>query len=76
MEEFLRYIIGNLTGNPDEIELTHSETARKVTFRLRLPANDVGKIIGRQGRTIEAIRCVLAAGAARHNQKAILQIVE
>lgn len=76
MEEFLRYVIGNLVSNPDEIVLTQSETARKVTFRLRLPQSEIGKIIGKQGRTITAIRNLLAAGAALNGQKAILQIEE
>ena len=76
MEEFLHYVIGNLTGNPEEMVLSHSETPRKITFRLRLPEGDVGKVIGRQGRTIAAIRNILAAGAARHGQKAILQVDE
>ena len=76
MEEFLRYTIGNLIGNPDEIVLAHSETARKITFRLRLPKSEIGKVIGKQGRTIAAIRNLLSAGAARHGQKALIQIEE
>ena len=74
MEEFLRYVIGNLIENPDEIMLSHSETARKVTYRLRLPQREMGKVIGKQGRTIAAIRNVLSAGAARHGQKVLLQV--
>ena len=50
--------------------------AHKVLFRLKLPSSEVGKIIGKQGRTIEAIRALLSASAARHGQKALLQIVE
>lgn len=76
MEEFLRYVVGNLVENPEEIALTHSETARKVTFRLKLRKSEIGKVIGKQGRTIEAIRNLLSAGAARHGQKAALQIEE
>ena len=74
MEEFLRYVIGNLIENPDEILLMQSQTARKITFRLRLPQAEVGKVIGKQGRTIAALRSVLSAGAARHGQKALLQV--
>ena len=74
MEEFLRYIVGHLIDNPDELILVHAETPRKVTFRLKLRQTEVGKIIGKQGRTIAAIRNLLAASAARHGQKAMLQI--
>ena len=74
MEEFLRYVIGSLIEHPDEAVLAQSQSARKVIFRLKLRKSEVGKIIGKQGRTIEAIRNLLAAGAARHGQKALLQI--
>jgi len=76
MEEFLRFTIGNLIGNPDEIALSHSETPRKITFRLRVPPGEIGKVIGKQGRTIAAVRSLLSAGAARHGQRALLQIEE
>jgi len=76
MEEFLRYLIANLVENPEGMELTQGHLANKTLFRLKLPQNEVGKIIGKQGRTIEAIRALLSAAAARHGQKALLQIVE
>jgi len=76
MEEFLRYLIVNLLGNPEGMELTQSHAPHKVVFRLKLPQGEVGKIIGKQGRTIEAIRNLLSAAAARQGQKALLQIVE
>jgi predicted RNA-binding protein YlqC (UPF0109 family) len=76
MEEFLRYLILNLVGTPEGMELTQNHAPHKVIFRLRLPRAELGKIIGKQGRTIEAIRNLLSAAAARHEQKAIIQIVE
>ena len=76
MEEFLRYLIQQLIGNPGGMELTATHLPHKTVFRLKLPASEMGKIIGKQGRTIEAIRNLLAAAAARHGEKALLQIVE
>ena len=76
MEEFLRYVIGNLIENPDEMVLTQAQAPRRVTFRLKLRKNDIGRVIGKQGRTIAAVRNLLSAGAARHGQKAVLQIDE
>ena len=76
MEEFLRYLILNLVGTPEGMELTEQHAPHKTVFRLRLPRQEVGKIIGKQGRTIEAIRNLLSASAARHHEKAMLQIVE
>jgi predicted RNA-binding protein YlqC (UPF0109 family) len=46
------------------------------TFRLRLRQSDVGRVIGRNGQTIHAIRALLASSAARHGQRAMLEIVE
>ena len=76
MEEFLRYLVVNLLETAEGLELTHSHFSNKVVFQLKLPASEVGKIIGKQGHTIEAIRNLLSAAAARHGQKALLQIVE
>ena len=76
MEAFLRYVVENLTDSGESAELTHTETARKVTFRLRLPEGEAGKIIGKQGRTIAAIRNLLSAGAARQGQRAVLVLEE
>jgi len=76
MEEFLRYLIVNLVGNPDGLELTQHRARDTVAFRLKLPYAEVGKIVGKQGRTTEAIRNLLSAAAARQGLKATLQIVE
>jgi len=76
MEAFLRYLVLNLVGTPEGMELTQSHSAHKTVFRLKLPKSEVGRFIGKQGRTIEAIRALLSAAAARHDQKALLQIVE
>ena len=76
MEEFLRYLIVNLLGTTEGMELPQSHHSHKVIFQLKLPAAEVGKIIGKQGRTIEAIRNLLSIAALRHGQKATLQIVE
>ena len=76
MEEFLEYVIKQLIDFPDEMILTRQETPRKITFLLRLRQSDVGKVIGKHGHTIVAIRNLLNAAASRHNQRAALEIVE
>ncbi|MCX6968459.1 MAG: KH domain-containing protein [Verrucomicrobia bacterium] len=76
MEEFLRYLIVNLLGTSEGMELTQSHHSQKVVFQLKLPASEVGKIVGKQGRAIDAIRNLLSIAAARQGQKATLQIVE
>lgn len=76
MQEFLDYVIRNLIDFPDEMVLTKVESPKKVLFLLRLRQSDIGKVIGKHGHTIIAIRNILAAAAARHGEKALLEIVE
>ena len=76
MQEFLDYVLRQLIDYPDEMILTRLEVAKKTVFKLRLRQSDVGKVIGKHGHTIIAIRNLLAAGAARHGEKAALEIVE
>lgn len=76
MEEFLEYIIRQLIEFPEEMVLTKLEMPKKVTFRLQLRQSDIGKVIGKHGHTIDAIRNLLSAAAARHGQRVTLQIVE
>ena len=76
MEEFLEYVVRQLVDYPDEMVLTRVDSGRKIVFRLQLRQSDIGKVIGKQGHTIAAIRNLLNAAAARHGQRAVLQIVE
>ncbi len=76
MEEFLRFVLRQLVDHPDEVVLAHTTVGKRTTFHLRLRQGDVGKVIGKHGQTIIAIRNLLAAAAARHGEKATLEIVE
>ena len=76
MQEFLDYVIRNLFDFPEEMVLKKIETGKKTVFMLRLRQSDVGKVIGKHGHTIVAIRNLLAAAAARHGDKVLLEIVE
>jgi hypothetical protein len=76
VEEFLEFVIRQLIEFPEEMVLTKVEAPRKVVFKLQLRQSDVGRVIGKHGQTINAIRNILAAAASRHGQRAILQIDE
>lgn len=76
MEEFLEFVIRHLISYPDEMVLTRVESGRKIIFNLRLRQSDVGRVIGKHGHTIAAIRNLLEAAASRHGQRATLQIIE
>ena len=76
MREFLEFVIRQLVEFPDEMMISEIPSGRMTIFRLQLRQTDVGRVIGRNGQTIQAIRALLSSSAARHGQKATLEIVE
>jgi predicted RNA-binding protein YlqC (UPF0109 family) len=76
VKEFLEFVIRQLVEFPDEMMLSEIPSGKTTIFRVQLRQSDVGRIIGRNGQTINAIRALLASSAARHGQRATLEIVE
>ncbi len=76
MQEFLDFVLRHLIDYPDEMGLTRHDGNKRTTFYLRVRQSDVGKVIGKHGQTIIAIRNLLSAAAARHGERAQLEIVE
>jgi predicted RNA-binding protein YlqC (UPF0109 family) len=76
MKEFLEFIVRQLVEFPDEVMLSEIPSGKLTIFKLQMRQSDVGRIIGRNGQTIQAIRALLSSSAARHGQKATLEIVE
>lgn len=76
MKEFLEFVIRQLVEFPDEVILSEIANGKTMVFRLAMRQSDVGRIIGRNGQTIQAIRALLSSAAARHDQRATLEIVE
>lgn len=75
MKELIEYIVKLLVDSPDEVQVTEYE-GRTIVYELSVAEADIGKVIGRQGRTVHAIRTVLTAAAARQNKRAALEILE
>ncbi len=77
MHDFVDYVVRKLVDKPDSVQLTQEEKeANKVVFQLKVDQEDVGKVIGRKGRTANAIRTLLSAVAAREGKRAILEIID
>jgi len=76
VKEFLEFVIRQLVEYPDEMMLTEIPGGKTTIFKLQLRQSDVGRVIGRNGQTIQAIRALLASSAARHGQRATLEIIE
>ena len=76
MQAFLEYVVKGLVQNPDAVSVTPVQREGTTVYELRLHPQDVGKIIGRQGMTINAIRSLLLAGSAKKGLRCSLEIVE
>ena len=75
MSELLRYIARNLVEQPDQVRVETREDADGLAYELHVAQEDIGKLIGKQGRTAKAIRAVLAA-ARTDDARARLEIAE
>ncbi len=76
MQAFLEYVIKGLVQNPDTVSITPVERDGMTVYEVRLDRQDIGKIIGRHGVTINAIRSLLLAGSARKGVRCSVEIVE
>lgn len=76
MQGFLEYVVKGLVESPDAVTVTPVERGGQTIYELRLAPGDVGRIIGRQGATINAIRLLLQAGSVKKGIRCSLEIVE
>jgi predicted RNA-binding protein YlqC (UPF0109 family) len=76
MQAFLEYVVKGLVQHPDAVKITPVERTGVTVYELRLDPADVGKIIGRQGVTINAIRSLLLTGSAKKGLRCSVEIVE
>jgi len=76
MQAFLEYVVKGLVQNPDDVSITPVERNGLTIYELRLNQEDVGRIIGKQGVTINAIRNLLTAGSAKKGIRCSVEIVE
>ncbi len=75
MKEFMEFIAKHLVDHPDEVSIEIEEKEDKLVFKLKVIESDVGKIIGKNGRTASALRTLLRAVAAKEGRRAVLDIV-
>lgn len=76
MKELIKYIATALVDNQDAVDVSVAEKDDVTIYELRVAKEDLGKVIGKQGRTARAIRSVLTAAAGKGEKKARLEIVE
>lgn len=76
MKELVQYLAKALATNPDAVEITETEDNGASVLRLKVAKEDLGRIIGKQGRTAKSIRALVNAAAAVNNRRVVLEIFE
>ncbi len=76
MKELIKYISQALVDSPDKVEVTEVVGEQTSVIELRVAKEDLGKVIGKQGRTAKAIRTILSAASAKLNKRSVLEIIE
>lgn len=76
MKDFINFVVESLVDNPDKIDISVKESEKAVVYELRVDQTDLGKVIGKQGRTARAIRTIMNAASVKKGKKLMLEIVE
>ncbi|MBI5518935.1 MULTISPECIES: KH domain-containing protein [Humidesulfovibrio] len=76
LRDMIEYIAKSLVDNPDEVKVTEIEGEQTAVLELKVAKEDLGKVIGKQGRTARAMRTLLGAASAKAKRRAVLEIIE
>ena len=76
MKELIKYIAQSLVDNPDQVEVSEVLGEQTSVIELRVAKEDLGKVIGKQGRTAKAMRTILSAASTKMRKRAVLEIIE
>lgn len=77
MKEFIEFIAKQLVDKPEMVYVEEqSQEEKKVTLSLKVNNDDIGKVIGKQGKTAQAMRVLLTAVAAKEGKRAVLEIID
>jgi hypothetical protein len=76
MKELVQFLAEHLVNNPSAVDVKETQGETASVLELRVAKEDLGRIIGKQGRTAKSIRTILNAVASRMNRKVVLEIIE
>ncbi len=76
MKEFIEYIVKNLVDKPNEVLVTEITGERTVYCSLKVESGDIGKVIGKHGRTAQSLRLLVAAASAKQGKRTLLEILD
>ena len=76
MKDLIKYIAEALVDNPEQVSVAEIEGNQTSVLELKVSKEDLGKIIGKQGRTARAMRTILSAASSKEKKRTVLEIVE
>ena len=76
MKDLIEFMAKALVDNPDQVEVREIEGEQSSVIELRVSREDLGKVIGKQGRTARAMRTILSAASTKLRKRAVLDIIE
>jgi predicted RNA-binding protein YlqC (UPF0109 family) len=76
LKDLIKYIVQALVDHPDQVEILEVEGKQSSVFEIKVAEEDIGKIIGKQGRTAQAIRTILRAASGKVKKRTILEIIK
>ncbi|MDP3024776.1 MAG: KH domain-containing protein [candidate division Zixibacteria bacterium] len=76
MKQFIEDIVKHLVDQPDQVTVSEVEGEKTTVYELRVGPGDLGKVIGKKGRTAGAIRILISAASAKKGKRAMLEILE
>jgi len=76
MKDLITYIAKALVDNPEAVEVSEVEREQTSVIELKVDKSDLGKVIGKQGRTARAMRTILSAASTKIRKRAVLEIIE
>ncbi len=76
LKDFVEFMAKSIVDNPEEVKVMEVAGEKTTVIELRVASEDLGKVIGKQGRTAKAIRSILGAAAAKTKKRAVLEILE
>lgn len=76
MKELIEYLAKALVDNPDEVQVTEVTGDQTSVLELKVAKEDLGKVIGKQGRSARAMRTILSAAATKMKKRTVLEIIE
>ncbi len=76
MKELVEFLAKQLVNRPEAVEVKETQGETASVLELRVAKEDIGRVIGKQGRTAKSLRTILNAAASRTNRKVVLEIIE